>query len=119
MQAEPSTAFAAWAAHNGKLYAPEELQTRLPVFKANVARQLERLSLTDGTVEVNGLADLSTDEFRATHLGHVSRSTITELGCVLGPVPTLHSGSTPTRLHPLLRQSCLHMRAQASIHHLH
>ena len=81
MQAEPSTVFAAWAAHNSKAYAPEEFQTRLPVFKANVARQLERLGLKEGTAEVNGLADISSEEFKATHLGHVSRSTVTELGC--------------------------------------
>ena len=81
MQAEPSAVFAAWAAHNSKAYAPEEIQTRLPVFEANVARQLERLGLKQGTAEVNGLADISSEEFRATHLGHVSKSAITELGC--------------------------------------
>ena len=81
MQAEPSTVFAAWAAHNSRGYAPEEFQTRLPVFKANVARQLERLGLREGTAEVNGLADISREEFKATHLGHVSRSTVAELGC--------------------------------------
>ena len=81
MQAEPSTVFAAWAAHNSKAYAPEEFQTRLPVFKANLARQLERLGLKEGTAEVNGLADISSEEFKATHLGHVSRSSVTELGC--------------------------------------
>ncbi len=80
-QAEPSTVFAAWAAHNSRSYAPEEFQTRLPVFKANVARQLERLGLREGTAEVNGLADISREEFKATHLGHVSRSTVAELGC--------------------------------------
>ena len=80
MQTEPSTVFAAWAAHNGRTYAPEEFEVRLEVYRANVARQLERVGLTEGAVEVNGLADISREEFKATHLGHVSRSAITELG---------------------------------------
>lgn len=80
LQTEPSAVFAAWAAHNEKAYTLEEFQLRLEVFSANVARQLERTGLTEGAVEVNGLADISTEEFKATHLGHVSRSTVTELG---------------------------------------
>jgi len=80
-QKDPSSVFGAWAADNGKAYTPEDIQTRLPTFSANVARQIERLGLSSGSMAVNGLADISREEFKATHLGHVSRSTVTELGC--------------------------------------
>ena len=88
-QEDPSSVFGAWAADNGKAYTPEDIQTRLPIFSANVARQIERLGLSSGSMAVNGLADISREEFKATHLGHVSRSTVTELGC--GQTPTTQS----------------------------
>ncbi len=84
LQSNPLSVFAAWAGFNGKAYGAEELQARLPVFTANVARQASRLGLFSGSMEINGLADISTEEFKATHLGHVSKGVVTELGCVQG-----------------------------------
>lgn len=86
LQSHPLSVFAAWAAFNGKAYhaSKEDLQARLPVFTANVARQISRLGLSSESMEVNGLADISTEEFKATHLGHVSKSIVTELGCAQG-----------------------------------
>lgn len=80
MQSNPSPVFAAWAAHNGRSYTAEDFQGRLAIFTANVARQISRLGLSEGVTDVNGLADISTEEFKATYLGHVARNVVTELG---------------------------------------
>lgn len=80
LQSDPASVFAAWAAHNGKSYAPQDLQARLPIFIGNVAGQMSRLGFREGAMEVNGLADISREEFKRTHLGHVSRNMFTELG---------------------------------------
>ena len=72
-QEDMGAAFAAWAAHNGKAYASQqEFAERLGVWTANVQRQLGRTNAAE--VAVNGLADLTTDEFRAAYLGYVPRS---------------------------------------------
>ena len=86
LQSHPLSVFAAWAAFNGKAYhaSEEDLQARLPVFTANVARQISRLGHHSDLMEVNGLADISTEELKSTHLGHVSKSIVTELGCAQG-----------------------------------
>ena len=80
LQSNPAAVFAAWAAHNGKSYAAQDLQARLPIFISNVAGQMSRLGLKEGAMEVNGLADISREEFKQTHLGHVSKSLFSELG---------------------------------------
>ena len=80
LQSNPAAVLAAWAAHNGKGYSAQDLQARLPIFISNVAGQMSRLGLKEGTMEVNGLADISREEFKQTHLGHVSKSLFTELG---------------------------------------
>ena len=80
LQSDPASVFAAWAAHNGKSCAPQDLQARLPIFISNVAAQMSRLGLKEGAMEVNGLADISREEFKRTHLGHMSKSLFTELG---------------------------------------
>ena len=80
LQSDPAAVFAAWAAHNGKSFAAQDLQARLPIFVSNVAGQISRLGLKEGAMEVNGLADISREEFKQTHLGHVSKSLFTELG---------------------------------------
>ncbi|CAK0787246.1 hypothetical protein CVIRNUC_010463 [Coccomyxa viridis] len=79
-ESDPAAVFAAWAAHNGKTVAAQDLQARLPIFVSNVAGQISRLGLKEGAMEVNGLADISREEFKQTHLGHVSKSLFTELG---------------------------------------
>ena len=80
LQSDPAAVFAAWAAHNGKSFAAQDLQARFPIFISNVANQMNRLGLKEGAMEVNGLADISREEFKRTHLGHVSKSVFTELG---------------------------------------
>ena len=80
-QEDIRAAFSAWAAHNEKAYASQqEFTERLGVWTANVQRQLGRTNAAE--VAVNGLADLTTDEFRAAYLGYVPRSSpAAELRC--------------------------------------
>ena len=80
LQSNPTAVFDAWAAHNGRYYAAQDLKARLPIFISNVAGQMSRLGLKEGAMEVNGLADISREEFKRTHLGHVSKSLFAELG---------------------------------------
>ncbi|CAL8465129.1 g4664 [Coccomyxa elongata] len=70
--------FNAWAAHNGKDYGtPEEADHRFAVWAANVQRQASTLAAANSAaaaeVPVNGLADISLEEFKAGYLGQVSR----------------------------------------------
>lgn len=70
--------FDAWAAHNGKDYStPEEADQRFAVWAANVQRQASTLATANSAaaaeVPVNGLADISLEEFKAGYLGQVSR----------------------------------------------
>ena len=70
MQADARTAFVAWAAHFGKEYSSSgEFDKKLAVWQENVASQLTSQAVT----EVNGLADMTTSEFKAAYLGQVSR----------------------------------------------
>lgn len=71
--------FDAWAAHNGKDYrTPEEADSRFAVWAANVQRQASTLAAANNAaaakVPVNGLADISLEEFKAAYLGQISRS---------------------------------------------
>jgi hypothetical protein len=80
-QEEVRSAFAAWAAHVGKAYASEqEFEVRLKIWAANVARQAAQAA-NSAEVAVNGLADLTREEFRAAYLGQISRSSGAELRC--------------------------------------
>ena len=110
LQSNTSSVFAAWAAFNGKAYSAEDLQARLPIFTANVARQISRLGLYSGFTEVNGLADISTKEFKATHLGHVSKSIVAELGCAQGMQQTSISAQLLPTLTLLSKTAlCIHL----------
>ena len=92
-QEDIRAAFSAWAAHNGKAYASqEEFANRLGVWTANVQRQLARTNAAEAAV--NGLADLTTDEFRAAYLGYVPRSAPeAELRCCSAALSACAAGS--------------------------
>ncbi len=70
--------FDAWAAHNGKDYhTTEEADHRFTVWAANVQRQAATLAAANNAaaaeIPVNGLADITLEEFKAGYLGQVSR----------------------------------------------
>ena len=83
--------FNAWAAHNNKEYSSaEEAERRFAVWTANVQRQASKLAAADASgaaaeVSVNGLADVSLEEFKAGYLGQVSRRNVEALGCAYRP----------------------------------
>ncbi|KAK9917802.1 hypothetical protein WJX75_008442 [Coccomyxa subellipsoidea] len=71
--------FDAWAAQNGKEYSTaEEAERRFAVWTANVQRQASKLAASSSAAElpVNGLADVSLEEFKAGYLGQVSRRNV-------------------------------------------
>lgn len=76
--------FDAWAAQNGKEYSTaEEAERRFAVWTANVQRQASKLAASNSAAElpVNGLADVSLEEFKAGYLGQVSRRNVEVLTC--------------------------------------
>ena len=100
-QEDVRRAFSAWAAHVGKAYASEqEFEARLQIWAANVARQAAQAA-NSAEVAVNGLADLTREEFRAAYLGQISRSSHAELRCppcVLMHACTAQTGCSGSRL---------------------
>lgn len=92
MQDDARAVFSAWATFNSKQYSStEEADRRFSVWSANVQRQVERQGqATAGQqMEINGLADLSREEFKAAYLGHVPQSNGELLRWVAPPASSL------------------------------
>lgn len=90
--------FNAWAAHNGKDYGtPEETDHRFAVWAANVQRQASTLAAANNAaaaeVPVNGLADISLEEFKAGYLGQISRKNAEALRWGLEPASHLSAAN--------------------------
>jgi len=72
-QASYETEFAAWVASNNKNYvSDDEYQYRLSIFNANMDKiqQLNEESDSGAVFAVNKFADLTSEEFSATHKGY-------------------------------------------------
>lgn len=73
-KAEPRSAFADWAAHFGRSYAPDsaEFEARLGAWLHTLRHVLDAPAHAAAEVPVNGFAAMSDDEFRAAYLGQVT-----------------------------------------------
>ena len=99
-QADPRSAFAAWAAHFGRSYAAEsaEFEARLGAWLHTLRHVLDAPAHAGAEVPVNGFADMSDDEFRAAYLGQVTPD-VGEDDALLGCAGCLSLGSACEAIH--------------------
>ena len=73
MQHNPRAAFGQWLTHFGRNldHSKEEFEQRLNAWSSNLQRHFDNQT---AEAQLNGLADLSDEEFRLSYLGQRTRS---------------------------------------------